>query len=488
MKKQPYLTNFPKYILATAKRKRQALIAQVREQIKKDKLSGYAVLFEEVLPASFLRSLDKTKRQRHYGHIAIFWAWIAQVLELNSSCSRGVSFLQSWYSSQGLPVPYGGTSAYCKARQRLPQTLLETVFKRVNQELSKTIQAEDLWCGLELKAIDGTNFSLMDTAENQGTYPQPTGQKEGCGFPSMGAIGLVNLSHGGIESLITTAWSTGEVKVATQLLKHLSEKDLLMADRAYCSYEYITRITTQRKGNILMRLHHARHKCLQWTEQETINENECLVTWTKPQQPKNSDLSKQQWEALAPTLKLRLIKMHYQARCGTVKELIVVTNLLDHHKYQGKELINLYARRWEIEVKFRDIKTTMGLEIIAVKSPQMAHKTLYIMMIAYNLIRYLMKQASQQIGEPSHHMSYKASLDLISSSQDNFKQVRGQPIKRQKLKEELLELLTSKTLNIRPHRRQPRTIKRRPKPYQLLNKPRHEFKEIPHRGKYRKQA
>ena len=48
-------------------------------------------------------------------------------------------------------------------------------------------------------------MQLMDTEENQLIHPQPNQQKKGYGFPVMGVCGVVNLSHGGWETLSTSA-------------------------------------------------------------------------------------------------------------------------------------------------------------------------------------------------------------------------------------------------------------------------------------------
>ena len=53
---------------------------------------------------------------------------------------------------------------------------------------------------------------------------------------------------------------------------------------------------------------------------------------------------------------------------------------------------------------------------------------------------------------------------------------------------ELLEVIARDQVPDRPGRREPRAVKRRPKPYQLLNHPRHLMKELPHRSKYRKNS
>jgi len=52
----------------------------------------------------------------------------------------------------------------------------------------------------------------------------------------------------------------------------------------------------------------------------------------------------------------------------------------------------------------------------------------------------------------------------------------------------LLELIASDQVPERPGRREPHAVKRRPKPYQKLNRPRHRMKEMLHRSKYRKNS
>ena len=89
MKKQPYLTDFPLHIFGLIQRKKQAAIRVAREKITRDSLSGYAVLFEHILGSDFLSKIDQTKRQRSYGNIPIFWAWLAQILDQN--CKVGIN-------------------------------------------------------------------------------------------------------------------------------------------------------------------------------------------------------------------------------------------------------------------------------------------------------------------------------------------------------------------------------------------------------------
>ena len=237
-----------------------------------------------------------------------------------------------------------------------------------------------------------------------------------------------------------------------------------------------------------MRLHQARGNALDWRKGRKINNNERIVTWKRPQQPRGTSLTREEWQALPETMELRLIRFHYENRAGKKAELIVVTTLLDPKPHAGEDLADLYARRWDIELKLRDLKTTLGMERFDVKSPEMAHKTLWMSVIAYNLIRSLMQKAAAEAGEPVWHISFKGVLDLVTSSHEGLRVCAGKPRMRRAAVSQLIGICATKLIDIRPFRREPRAIKRRPKPYQLLTEHRSKFIEIQHRGRYRKSA
>jgi hypothetical protein len=409
---EPFLAGFSRHLYGRAKRSVQEAMQRFRLAALRHCPGGYGLLFDDVLPAEFLCEVDKTKRNRHFGGIPVFWAWVAQILEHNASCSRGLSLIQAWCKGAGLAAPKGDTSSYCQGRKRLSEKFLDQIFSQITTTLRGEIREEDLWNGLVLKAFDGTSVKLMDTPANQKLYPQPTSQAEGCGFPVMGIVGLLNMSP--IER---------------------------------------------------------------------------LITWKKPpKQPKTSDLSSEEWEQLPEHITVRYIKMGYEDRAGEKRSTVVVTTLLDARKHDAMELIDLYAKRWEIELKFRDVKTTLGLEEFAVKSPEMAHKTLRMMMIAYNLLRTLTQKAAAEAQKPLAEMSFKGILDVLNTSHSLFRGLGFFHRKRARLRQELVEVCATKILDIRPARHEPRAVKRRPKPYQLLTSHRHVFREIFHKESYRKTA
>lgn len=485
--KQPFLNDFPLTIFATAKRRMQAAIRQSRSIITQRSLSGYAVLFEDILSGDFLKSIDPTQRQRSFGHIPVFWAWLAQILEANASCSKAVGLIQSWCRVCKLPIPASCTSSYCQARQRLQLDFLKQIHARIVTRLSCHVNARNQWQGFTLKAMDGSSVQLMDTEANQELYPQPSSQKSGCGFPVMGIVGLLNLSHGGWEHIETCRYSDHDSKAAANLVRHLQEGDLLLADRAFCSYELIASSLVH-GSEVLMRLHQARARALDWNQGKRIGANERIVTWKRPQQPPGSTLSADQWKRLPETLTLRLIRFGYENREGKKARMVLVTSLIDHKQYNEVELTSLYHQRWDIEIKLRDLKTTLGMECFEVKSPEMAHKTLWMSVIAFNLMRSLMQKAAGNIGKPVWHISFKGVLDLVCASHESIRCCAGMPRKKATAMAQFIDICSTKLIDARPFRQEPRARKRRPKSYQLLSEPRDQFKEIPHRERYRKNA
>lgn len=301
-----------------------------------------------------------------------------------------------------------------------------------------------------------------------------------CG--ALGIVGVLNLSHGGWEGFETCQQRDHDARVAPRLLKHVDCGDVILADRAFCTYELIARLAAK-GAHAVMRLHQARHRKLDWRRGKKLSPIERLVTWKKPPcQPAASPLSPEQWEALPDRMNLRYIKMGYQDRSGQKRTLVIVTTLLDGTRYDALEITTLYARRWEIELKLRDVKTTLCMERFEVRTPAMARKTLWMMMIAYNLIRCLMQQAATRKGCPLGDLSFKGILDLVTASQDSLLMYRGRPRKLAQCREIILEICATKTVTIRPFRHEPRAVKKRPKNFQLLTSPRHVFKEVFHRG------
>ena len=162
----------------------------------------------------------------------------------------------------------------------------------------------------------------------------------------------------------------------------------------------------------------------------------------------------------------------------------IITTLLDARSYSADALADLYYQRWQVELFFRDIKTSMGMDILRCKSPDMIHKEILMYFIVYNCIRRLIMESAIQYDVSHSRVSFKACLQALRQWIACWIPGKDSRLESNRLMSELKSCIADKIVPLRSGRSEPRAVKRRPKPYQLLNKPRHEMKEIQHRSKY----
>ena len=470
------------------RRRLQDVIAAKRRELTESSIATYAMQFSHILPADFLHGLSISQRIRHYCNVVVFWAWLAQILEANASLSKAVSLVQAWCDDLGLPVPGKDTSAYSKARGRLKSEFLLSVNERVNAHMSARIRPEDTYHGHVVKSIDGSSVMLDDTVKNQAEYPQPAGQKPGCGFPVMGIMGVLNHSHGGWEDFANGQQSAHDAPIFHRLLHCFNPGDILCGDRAFCTYELMSTLHA-REVHTLMRLHQARHRKLDWRKGRKIDAHQRLYIWKKPaKQPAGSTLDAAGWDALPDEMEVRLIRFYFEDRDGKKRRMVLATTLTDHVKYDWTELAALYAQRWDIELRLRDLKTTLGMEHLRVKTPENARKTLRMALIAYNLIKSSCQEAGHWAGKDLRLMSFKGALDTIVANTARYLRRQKHVVKIREIWESTIAMIAEKVIDFRPFRHEPRAQKKRPKSYSYLTKPRAEYKEMPHRGKSRSLA
>lgn len=176
-----------------------------------------------------------------------------------------------------------------------------------------------------------------------------------------------------------------------------------------------------------------------------------LVAWTKPARPQW--MTREQYRAFTDELLVRETQTDHQ---------ILVTTMTNHRKVRKADLANLYARRWHVELDLRNIKTTMGMEVLHCRTPVMNEKELWVHLLAYNLIRLLMAQAAGQAGVDPRSLSFKHTLQLWA--QWHWRGLAPDA--------ELFCLIAQSKVGHRRGRIEPRQRKRRPKPYPWLKKQR----------------
>lgn len=394
-------------------------------------------------------------RERIYPPLTTLGLFIGQALSPDGACQDAVARHLSERTAQGAAPCSLSTGPYCKARQRLPLSLIQRLATAVGERLETANALTWKWRGRAVKLLDGTTISMPDTAANQAEYPQSGEQQPGLGFPLAMLVAIISLSTGAVLRWATgpcRGKGTGEQALFRSLMPHLSKGDIILADRYHCTYFTIAMLA-ERGVDILTRQHQRRHT--DFSKGQRLGYRDRLVMWDRPQRPRWMDLAT--YEQMPEQLKLRQTE---------VAGRILVTTLTDGSTVSPLDLDTLYRQRWQVEVDLRSIKAVMGMDILRAKSPAMIDKEIAVHLLAYNLVRGLMARAAAGVQVIARALSFKGTLQLLLAFQQHLRW--GGRKSMVLVSAHLLGAIGLMTLPIRPGRTEPHAIKRRPKNHALL--------------------
>jgi len=413
------------------------------------------------MPTAFLISSPVLKlpehRERLYPPTTTLSLFLTQCMNTDASCQSTVNSHTVERLFNGLSACSTQTGAYCKARQRLPLEMISTLVKQTGLLVTRQLPAAWQWQGRPVKLVDGTTITMPDTQANQHSYPQQGCQRPGLGFPLARMVAVICLSSGVVlDAAMGTAQGkgSGEHALFRQLLDSFEPGDIVLADRYYCSYFLIAQLLG--KGVDVVFQQHAVRKT-DFRKGKKLSSRDHVVTWQKPKIRPNW-MDSAHYKAFPDELKLRETN---------VGKKVLVTTLLSEKQASKKSLATLYKQRWHVELDLRNIKTTLGMETLSCKTPEMNEKEMWVYFLAYNLIRLIMAEAASQSGVLPRELSFKHSLQLwLVWCRQPYMEDIGM----------LFVLIAQQRVGQRPGRVEPRAVKRRPKPFSLLMKPRNEIK------------
>ncbi|MCK5849941.1 MAG: IS4 family transposase [Kiritimatiellae bacterium] len=467
-------------------------IKQYRSSLADASLSELSTAFAPFIPQDYIQEQGRGAkgRLRCYTPLVTFWAFLSQSFNPMASCREAVRKIQAATAIQDRKTKgiSSDTSGYCQARHRLPCSVLQTTHQHLKEELKKIVPSSEFWHGRPVKIVDGTSASMPDTPENQAVYPQPSEQKPGCGFPSMKLVGIFSLESGSWDVYAKGDLHDSERTLFRSLFEHFDDNDICVGDRGFCSYCDIY-LLKERGVDTVFRL--GARRTSDFRKGKHLGKHDHLIKWQKPYtRPKW--ISEDIWEGIPETMTLREVKVQIAAKGFRVETFVVVTTLLDPIEYPSDDLAEIYLRRWSIELYFRDIKISMAMDIFRCKTPEMVHKELLMHILAYNLIRLLMINASNTHAAPLTRLSFKGTLDTLRQWLPTLASVISRSREYKRIFNAMLKCIADDLVPLRPNRSEPRAKKRRPKKYHLLNKPRHEMGHLPHSNrpcqKYKKGA
>ena len=304
-----------------------------------------------------------------------------QALNLNSACHAVVAWLAAHRHVVGLPDISPETGAYCTARKRLPEHVLPVLSGNVADDLRAQASVEHLWRGRRVLAADGSSFSMADTAKNQAKYPQPSSQKPGCGFPIAGFVALVCLATGAVAALTLGRQTAHDLTLFYFLRSYFVPGDVFLGDRGFCSYAEMA-LFQARGVDSVCRLHQSRRPDFRRGRALAVGDH--VVSWKRPGRCPGG-LRAEDCAQLPATLRVREIRYQVAVKGFRTRSVTLATTLLDAEAYPAEALAELYFRRWEIEVDFRHLKTTMRADVLRGQSPSVVEKEFWAHVLVYPL-------------------------------------------------------------------------------------------------------
>src|SRR5687768_12508440 len=209
--------------------------ASARRKLEGCTLSRIEERFAPALEAGLLQKPARKahSRQRLYPLALSFWCWIWQILQGRSSCREVVRQVQALHAAGGGRRVESGTAAYCRARGKLPLTLLEKILAAVQRAVQRLAPGPRLLQGRRIKVADGSSVRLPDTPENRAAYPPAKNQSRKPLFPMMKLVALMGATTGAVLAALTGNCHHSELRLFLGLHAQITAGDVITADRHF---------------------------------------------------------------------------------------------------------------------------------------------------------------------------------------------------------------------------------------------------------------
>ena len=438
----------------------------VRARFARNEGLPFADILTEASIREVLNEHGVEYRDRVFSPVTTIWGFLGQVLSEDHSCRDTVSRIIAHRAANGNSVCSPNTASYCNARSRILTSILSTLAKRTAEELQTSIANQWKWNGRSVYIVDGSHVSMPDTAKNQAAYPQPPTQKPGLGFPLARITVALSLATGACHDLAIAPYKgkgTGEKTLFRRMYDTFNPGDVVLADALFDDY-FIACELCNRGIDIVARAQHERAG----SRMAQSKPDDDIIVWQRPNKPRG--MTGEKYRSYTKHLLMRQVSVDARDKNNRVKQFKVITTILDQ-SIDGNQIGDLFERRWDGEVDIRSIKSTMQMDILRCKTPDMVHKEIWTHLLAYNLLRTVMAVAANEKDIEPRKVSFKGAKQALTAFAPKIEAAR--PEDRESLIDAMLTTIAYHRVGDRPGRWEPRARKRRPNPAARLTQPRH---------------
>jgi len=408
-------------------------------------------------------------RRRLLGPGDMVRSMVYRRLSRDRSIARVLADLAAIRSGEG-----GGSaptdSAWCQARDRLPQAVWEDLIARSADRLLSRVGGDHIWRDREVLIFDGSTVSMPDDPRLVESFGYANTRHGFSRFP-LGRISF--LVRFGVEAVLDYRlgpYRTDENEQFRDMWTSLPKGCICLCDRHLSNFYNLSKLLA-RSVYVATRLHGRRDPWRLIEKGRELGPNEWLVPLELDPQLRN----KYNDPGLPERLWVRLIRVSRQ-RGKKRREVWVVTTLVDPARYPRREVAELYRRRWSVETRIGSLKTTLAMSVLRSKCPDAVRKEIAATIVAHNLVWTLVHQAAKVTGTPAEKISFAGAVKcaLAYSHELRATNRRTRPVVYRAM---LLEI--ARHTNHHPKGRiEPRMIKRDPVRYPHLRVSRKQARQM----------
>lgn len=401
----------------------------------------------------------------------VVWLVLALTLRRDLNCHKvlnwmvsGFRWLRSLLPTQSTIVQDGAIS---HARVRIGVEVFRALFAKLTASFHKI---EPDFHGRITAMFDGTTGTMPDTSHNEQRFGRPKSRRGRAAFPQLRMVTLLAMS---VRLILDVAYApytgkgTGERTLMLRILKRLGLKKLLiLLDAGLYSFEMLWTIAQQEQEFLVKAPQTVKLKPIKVLPDGSFLAN-LRSTIEDPDAPKRKN-GRKRWKKVSLTVRV------IRCQIPGFRPFRLVTNILDP-QITARELALHYHKRWDIEVAYDEIKTHQCATLrgqspttFRSKRPDLVEQELYAMLIMYNLVRLLIRQAADQHGKDPRFISF---LDALQHIIDAVPIMTADAVSRTKTRFEYLLAVIANCDIDRPRRPRinPRVVKVKMSKFQRKN-------------------
>jgi hypothetical protein len=312
----------------------------------------------------------------------------------------------AWASGARQPARISKVSI-SNARAKIGAAPLEEIARRVCVPMANQAQhPEAFYRGLRLVAIDGSNFELPDTPDNEQAFGRPGSRTGVAGYPQAQCAVLVECATHAIIGANLGPYRASEWAVCEPLLERLEPGMLCLADRGFSGFEHWARASAT-GAQLLWRC----------PANRVLPELAALPDGSYLSRIVPTGVTRAQAQARAITV--RVIEYALPGLADAQPRYRLLTTLLDAQAAPALELAALYHQRWHIEQVFDELKTHLLRSRRALRSrtAELVRQEFYGWVLAHYAVRWLLHEGAWRHRMAHAELSFAGHLQLLRREQ-----------------------------------------------------------------------